>query len=337
MNIYKDRLSNIELLRIVSMLMIVVHHVIVHGINDGTNPVFQITDVFFIFGVNLFVLISGYFTIKLSWKSFISLMWIVAFYKIFHLCADTFVFNLNHRWWEWLAKPLSAPVSGGGWFVDIYILLMLISPLINILLVNLNDKEYRYGLFTILILDCGYSWLLNLHFDAYGYSLFHFVVLYYLGYGVHHFKVLERCNHFSALICSLAVTIALSLFASNYKIPICLSSYNCPLVVFSSICILALFVDLKIKNNVVINKMASSMFAIYLIHDAGNVSKYFYKLINNWYLQFDLSVFVIYVFSTIISLFGFAICVDVIRKILAPYVVDFFINCKNVLIKKLAV
>lgn len=331
MNTYRERLSNIELLRIVSMVMIVVHHVLVHGINDSSNHILQFLDSFFIYGVNIFVLISGYFTIKLSWKSFFSLMWVIAFYKIFHLCADAFVFNINHQLWEWIIKPFSAPVSGGGWFVDIYILLMIVSPLINILLANLNEKEYKRGLFAILILDCGYGWLLNMHFDAYGYSLFHFVVLYYLGYGVHYFKILDKCNHFAALLCSISVTIIMSLFALSIKIPVSLSSYCCPLVMFSSICIFKLFESLKIKNNVLVNTFASSMFAVYLIHDAGNVSKYFYKLINNWYLHFDLSGFVIRVFFAIISLFVFSVCLDAIRKMLSSYVIEFSIFCQKVL------
>lgn len=330
---YKERLSNIELLRIVSMIMIVLHHVLVHGINDSSSHALQILDIFFIFGVNLFVLISGYFTIKLSWKSFFSLMWIIAFYKIIHLCADTFVFNINHQWWEWIVKPLSAPVSGGGWFVDIYILLMIISPLINILLANLNEKEYKCGLFAILILDCGYGWLLSMHFDAYGYSLFHFVVLYYLGYGVHHFYLLDKCNHFVALLSSLLVTVVLSLFAMRYKIPVSLSSYSCPLVIFSSICIFKLFERLRLENNVLVNTFASSMFAVYLIHDAGYVSIIFYEHINRWYLQFNTDVFFIRVFAAIISLFVFAFCLDVIRKMLSPYVIDFSICCQKVLRK----
>lgn len=90
---FQQRKSNIELLRIVAMAMIVVYHVIIHGIAPTgilpkTIPPMLCAPV--IFGVNLFVLISGYFGIKLSWRSFLSLMYIIAFYKLFHLCADTF-------------------------------------------------------------------------------------------------------------------------------------------------------------------------------------------------------------------------------------------------------
>lgn len=129
-----QRKSNIELLRIIAMVMIVIYHVIIHGIapteilSKTTLPILY-TPV--IFGVNLFILISGYFSIKLSWKSFLSLMWIIAFYKLFHLCIDTFILQIEHTIFEWIVKPFSGPISGGGWFIDIYVLLMLTTPLLR--------------------------------------------------------------------------------------------------------------------------------------------------------------------------------------------------------------
>jgi len=69
-----QRQSNIELLRIISILMIVIHHVLVHGIyNAVNNSTLHFIDSFVIYGVNIFLLISGYFTINLKWKSVINL------------------------------------------------------------------------------------------------------------------------------------------------------------------------------------------------------------------------------------------------------------------------
>ena len=66
--INKDRNSSFELLRIISMLLIVAHHFVVHGnfdlISSFSKNVFflQSLSMFGKFGVNLFVLISGYFS-----------------------------------------------------------------------------------------------------------------------------------------------------------------------------------------------------------------------------------------------------------------------------------
>ena len=77
-------------------------------------------------------------------------MWIIVFYKLFHLIVDTTCLGIHHAWWEWIAKPLSGPVSGGGWFVDIYILLMLVSPMLNKLLSGCcNGDLLKYFVSTV--------------------------------------------------------------------------------------------------------------------------------------------------------------------------------------------
>ena len=99
------------------------------------------------------MLISGYFGIRLTWKSFFNFMWIFAFYKICHLFIDTVIFGVNHTIYEWLLKPISGVVSGGGWFVDVYILLMLVSPLLNRLLVVVKDI-HEYLQYNWQLLEC---------------------------------------------------------------------------------------------------------------------------------------------------------------------------------------
>lgn len=187
MSAIKQRDSNLELLRIVAMSMIVIYHIFVHGISPvyvGSHSILTVWYVPFIFGVNLFILISGYYGIRLSWKSFLSLMWIIVFYKLFHLIVDTTCLGIHHAWWEWIVKPLSAPASGGGWFVDIYILLMLVSPMLNKLLNGCSKGDLLKYSVIVLLLDMGYGFILNKHFDPYGYSLIHFVCLYIIGYGL---------------------------------------------------------------------------------------------------------------------------------------------------------
>lgn len=63
-----------------------------------------------------------------------------------------FLPKIEHPIFEWIAKPFSGPISGGGWFIDIYVLLMLSSPLLNKLLSVLNRHDYRIGLGILLLL-----------------------------------------------------------------------------------------------------------------------------------------------------------------------------------------
>ena len=61
------RQSNLELLRIVAMFFIVVGHVFWHGFHQEASLHVPVRSVVII-GVNLFVLISGYFGINLRFK-----------------------------------------------------------------------------------------------------------------------------------------------------------------------------------------------------------------------------------------------------------------------------
>jgi len=97
----KNRASNIELFRIVLMLMIITHHVIVHGLGlkNITSQDYNVTSYsyieillnsFFVIGVNGFVFISGYFGIKFNLKRIISIVmqaiaYSVSFYLLFCL------------------------------------------------------------------------------------------------------------------------------------------------------------------------------------------------------------------------------------------------------------
>lgn len=74
-NSLKIRNSNLELLRIVSMILIIMHHYAVHGGFDLLNTELdlnriwiQILSIGGKIGVNCFVLITGYFMINSKFK-----------------------------------------------------------------------------------------------------------------------------------------------------------------------------------------------------------------------------------------------------------------------------
>ena len=80
---HKLRNSNIELLRIVAMLFIISHHFLVHGMNiwqdsSWDNLTLLSLDSLFFIGVNVFVLISGYYTIRFDWKKLLRLYLLAA-------------------------------------------------------------------------------------------------------------------------------------------------------------------------------------------------------------------------------------------------------------------
>lgn len=318
MPVNQERKSNIELLRIISMGMIVIYHVFVHGIAPTgilSQTTLSMLCIPVIFGVNIFVIISGYFGIRLSWRSFLSLMWIIAFYKLFHLCGDTFLLKIEHPIFEWILKPLSGPISGGGWFIDIYVLLMLISPLLNKLLSTLNQHDYWVGLGILSLLDIGYGFFLNKHFDAYGYSLLHFILLYYIGNMLQKHRLNSIYKSGGGDLTILCITLILLYLLQDTQWGVKLAtSYSSPLVLIGSIYIFTFFTNLSISYCPTINFIAASTLPVYLIHDAGNIANWYYQQIGTWFKELSLINFAIHAASLVIILFTFAILIDQPRK-----------------------
>ena len=127
-----NRQSNYELLRIIAMMMIIGLHYfnadmggVIDNVSIGTTN-YYLTYLFesiFMVGVNVFVLISGYFMIK---KDTINI----------RKCVDKFsIKNLI---------KVSLPIlAGSRWFVKTYIILVILSPFINKSLRNLRENQYK--------------------------------------------------------------------------------------------------------------------------------------------------------------------------------------------------
>lgn len=84
------RISNIELLRIIAMIMIIMHHFALHGCSQlqrGYTFNTVVIDVFILggkVGVDLFILISGYFMVdsKITMRKILKFVGQVWFYSI---------------------------------------------------------------------------------------------------------------------------------------------------------------------------------------------------------------------------------------------------------------
>lgn len=143
-----NRESNFELLRIICMILIVVFHFSVHGgyysESAGTLPFNSvIIDLFGLggrLGVNIFVLISGYFLInsKFKPKKLLSLFIQVWFFSISIYLIFLISGGISFTWGSFLCNIFPV-VTSQYWFITTYIGLYLLSPFINKLL----KKTYK--------------------------------------------------------------------------------------------------------------------------------------------------------------------------------------------------
>ena len=174
------------MLRIVSMLMIMTHHFIIHALypevmTSAPAAVVWLNAICYV-AVNCFVLISGYFSIRLSWRRIVSWTFIVVFYAL--------VTNITERYlgggrpgktllWYSLF-PFAHNAS--WWFVTQYTILMLVSPLLNAALKALDNRSATVALLAVLVADVYIGWWGQ---QDSGYSIFHFITLYVVGSMLH--------------------------------------------------------------------------------------------------------------------------------------------------------
>ncbi len=338
----KQRNSAIELLRIIAMIMITFHHFACHGGFAYIASDFSIPHLWYSLilmggkiGVDIFVLISGYFLIKDD-RSVFNLKRILKFwgqiffysvviYLIFLICGiEQFDF-------ETFIKILTPITSSEWWFASTYFVLYLIHPFLNKMLTNLTRKNYQILLVIALASWCLIPTLTGLSFQ--GNSLIWFITLYALaGYiQIYNLKFKFTSKQYFAIAAAcLFITYMSSImlawlgtkwdffaddifyFYGQEKLP----------VVLSAISIFMAFATSKLHYHKSINIIASATFGVYLIHDNSLVRTFLWQTIfHNATYQNSLWLIPVSIVAVAV-VFTTCVFIDIIRQrfIEKPYI-----------------
>lgn len=271
------RESGIELARIVAMLMITVgHFVLAFGLFYSPKDTFiSAADIqsigeflpriilysLCVGGVNLFILISGYFQIRLTWKGLLRFVALCIFYNALVLLADWLVndtFSVRR-----LAKVFLVSKTV-NWFFPVYFCLMLVSPLLNKAVNTLDLKNLRMAVVILFLLNCVSGYFFH-NENVSGYNAYQFFFLYILGSWIRKdTSVRSRNTGFylalfvlaSLLVSALAVGI---LHFTDWSLR-SLFYYNNPLIVIASAALFIVFTKLDFKSRGV-NLLSSTVVA----------------------------------------------------------------------------
>ena len=305
-----SRQSNIEILRIVAMLLIVLHHLGIYGLKDG-GIIIQFLDSITIIGVNIFLLISGFFSIKLRWSSLLNLFFLCLFFNLLHVFLDSILFDIVHTPGDYI-KAFMAFSHPGGWFMNVYFCLVLFSPLLNLAFKQMDQKLDVLILVCLSVINVYLGFFLHNDVNNSGYNLSQFIYIYYLGHLIHkYFKTLceIKKKYFILLyLVSSFITLILSYFGMKYWN---FHYYNSPFVIISAVCVFSWFARLEIRNIKFVNDVAKSMLAVYLFSNRGGVATLIYKLSRSIY-TFSNEILVILGFIAL--LFGIFVCAIVIDR-----------------------
>lgn len=273
------RLSNIELLRILAMLLVLVVHADFWALGEplasdfftsSCNAVFRtMIQSSSIVCVNVFILISGWFGIRFSLKGLSSFIFQCAYFiigiYIATLLAGETAFSING-----IAQCLC--LTKAYWFIKAYLGLYILSPVLNTYVGNSSERLQKTVLISFFIFQTAYGWSNAAVFIKSGYSTFSFIGLYILANYVryHHIDFIARYGG-PIFIMTVIINTCLYIFVTLNHLHLSIYSYANPFVIIGALGLLGLFLRINIKSNRLINWIATSAFAVYLLHTNTNL------------------------------------------------------------------
>lgn len=327
--VHNQRLSNIELLRIIAMLMIMFCHLCCAtgspNKNDFTNQTFfslirTSIEYISIVGVNVFVLISGWFGITFKWKRLSELYFQIVFFSLLMLIWGL---SVNKNSSISLGGLIGMLTMGNNdyWFLKVYVMLYIISPILNAYIENASQKSFKTILIAMAVFLFYYGWITpdSTNWLVKGFCLVWFCFLYLLSRYIRLYKT--RFSQFSAktdLIIYLAFTailIAVAVLESYLQIKMKgrWNYYLNPFVLCPSIYLLLFFSKIKLSKKT-INTIAISSVAAFLLHANQNFYvDYYLKTIRDWFVSESPVVFLLKSITFIVLLFLIAVIIDKIR------------------------
>ncbi len=283
----QKRNANIELIRIISMLMIVYHHFSIH--TNWNYPeelgvrkyIIMSVGSFGKIGVLLFVLITGYFYSKQKHtkKKIINLNYLITFYTLS-------IFTISLLWKKFtftgFFKALFPIIFEQYWFVTGYVLLLLFQPFVKKYLINTPKKaklKFLVPLILFLYLPSIFGFLFQVDSYISPNELLIFIFVALCGDLIKEYQseLLSMYFKYAFAIFTLTLTILLSYpfvidilnkYHLDYPSHLIKGTESLNVLLFSiSFFILILKLKIPSRLNNTIFYLSNSTFDVYLIHD----------------------------------------------------------------------
>lgn len=323
-----ERQSNIEVLRILAMFLVVVAHCnswLAGGLPDLSQGLTVVSPCRYMVAsvasicVVLFVLISGYFSVRINIKSLFTLWSQIVFVYLYLFVLQCIVMgggNLKGFISCFLAFTKS------NWFVKCYLTLLIISPALNMFAENLSRRGWLLFLSSFGLIALVWGCLLPSDASGFnnGYSPLCFILVYMVGRYMrlgYEMKYKKR-TYFLCYAVSVLMIFVLLLFKQRWVL-----NYCNPLLILSASLLFCVFAKWNIGTIRVVNWIASSVFAVFIFHTR--------EPIINWLKDINISMlhnmpylqYVIMILLVIVAIFVVSILMDKLRALLLKPVYNF--------------
>lgn len=285
----KPRASQFELLRIIAIYLVLFQHANFYSLGrpeeiSWTSLLSCFEQSTSIIGVNLFILISGYFGVNFNFSKLLNLSFQCAYCMVpISLIAlyNGIISIRNFGEGFFYFWPF------GFWYVVAYFGLMIFSPLVNIGISKLNKNQFHWLIGAILTYTFIFDCILADNTIALkgGYTALWLIILYIIAryiriYGL---KIsLPNCI-FIFIICIVLKTLFLLYHINGTR-------YTNPLTLIASLSFFYSFTYIKL-NNKLINTIAASTLMVYLLNMHPVIIKLYVGFFRNLYLNYGLASF----------------------------------------------
>lgn len=347
----ENRDSKFEAMRILSMFFIVMYHIIIHGLLiEHSSGLMKLLLIFIesilLVCVNSFVLVTGYFQCEKNPKpsKVIKLINQTWFYKVVIMLLLVFCGIIMRPDNVSLIRVFFPIDYGTYWYINCYIILYLISPLLNKIINNCTKKEFQQiNVLLFFIISICSTFSVDVYYNSYsGRSLCTFILLYFIGaylkkYPIEKNKFLKKYKNKSRIIflagfficVFLSVTAkVISIKSSNYgnvmseigKVFEAIHvSYASPVVLFESIFYFLFFGTLSFKSKLV-DKISTYTLGVYLISENIYVRESLYDLVGLTKITDITLKLVIMLFLAGILIYIFCTIIEYVRQLIFNFI-----------------
>lgn len=322
----KLRQTNIELLRIFSMLMVLVIHYNV-GINGQTTHEMVMTEPLKFVGiaslkslsficVNCFIIISGYFEIRWKWKSLCNYLFQIAFWGgMIHIIAVSL--GMTNFSIQRIANNMLLFLVRGNWFFVSYLALYMLAPIMNAYIEKVETRQLGWMVLAFYSFQTLFGWIFKncIEFSQ-GLTFVSFMGLYLLGAYLKRSDL--KCFGWKssrdlAMYAGVgAICVIISMISNYIGFEKDIYSYISPLQILQTIYLFLFFkkIHVRSKYDKSILFFSTSAFAALLMHSWDGVQIYRFGLL---WIDNNLSFPFVFTMLYIVIFFVVACCLDKIR------------------------
>lgn len=300
--------------------------------------------------VNVFILISGYFSIRPSVKSVANLLFCCFFYSvgirlIYMLLPKEGGASLFDFWSSFLF------ISNSVWFVADYLMLMIFAPMLNAFVEKVSNRTCL-GTLVLMLVFAFYFGLFKGKLVEYisGFSFVTFILVYMIGrvlnrnrewLQAHVKQYMVLAGYLIGVLGFYAMVIVAGYKGHGFYYYLDhlgtsrIFTYTNPFVILSAACFFWFFAQKEFFSNRV-NTLAKSTFAILLIH-SNPVAIFFYnRYFRFLYESLNFPLYLLTMVGSCVVFFALSIIVDQVRLFIynrgvypSVEIIEKKLNCNN--------